>query len=247
MTAPVALVTASSAGLGAATAKGLAQSGFNIVINYNSNKQKADKVVEDILEQYHDRGVDPASSQHEKSVQCIAIQADMSRQAEIKRLISKAVTHFGRLDAVVSNQGWTQMRQFDDLDDNMEESDWDICYNMNVKSHLFLFHAARPHLAATRGSFVTIASLAGVIPSGSSIVCQPLQRQLISEVADQILIQPYAVTKAAQIHLVKSLAKVAAPDITVNSISPGILLTVSCVQSHGQSLRKKSSAVDHPV
>lgn len=95
----------------------------------------------------------------------------MSKRADSKRLVQEVIDHFGKLDCVVSNQGWTQMRQFNDLDDNMEEDDWDRCYNMNVKSHLYLFHAVRPYLAASKGSFVTIASLAGAIPSGSSIVC----------------------------------------------------------------------------
>jgi len=111
----------------------------------------------------------------------------------------------GRLDLVVSNQGWTKMRNFFDLDDNMEESDWDTCFNMNVKSHLWLFHATRKYLNESEGSFVTTASVAGVVPSGSSMA--------------------YSVTKAAQIHLVKSLATIAGPHIRVNSVSPGILLT----------------------
>jgi NAD(P)-dependent dehydrogenase (short-subunit alcohol dehydrogenase family) len=76
----------------------------------------------------------------------------------------------GRLDLVVSNQGWTRIRNFYDLDENVDEGDWDRCFNMNVKSHLFLFHAARKHLEKSGGSFITVASLAGVKPSGSSVV-----------------------------------------------------------------------------
>lgn len=170
MTVPVALVTASSAGLGAATAKGLARSGFSLVVNYNSNKQKADDLVEGIRQIYDAQSGNADQDLHQTSAQCIAIQADMSQKEDISRLVRQSVDHLGRLDCIVSNQGWTQMRQFDDLDDNVEEADWDTCFNMNVKSHLFLFHAARPHLKATGGSFTTIASLAGVIPSGSSIV-----------------------------------------------------------------------------
>lgn len=54
----------------------------------------------------------------------------------------------------------------------MVEDDWDRCFNMNVKSHLWLMHAAKPHLEANEqgGSFVTTASLAGVKVSGSSLV-----------------------------------------------------------------------------
>ncbi|KAK1781828.1 hypothetical protein QBC45DRAFT_390049 [Copromyces sp. CBS 386.78] len=76
---------------------------------------------------------------------------------------------------------------------------------MNVKSHLWLMHAARPHLGQTEGVFITTASLAGVKVSGSSLA--------------------YSVTKAAQIHLAKGLAQIAAPRIRVNTVSPGLMLT----------------------
>ncbi len=218
----VALVTASSAGLGAATAKGLACVGFSTAINYNSNQHKAEELVSSINQIYGQRhGI---SSDGYDLPHCIAIQADMSQKSNIQQLVQQVIDHYGRLDCVVSNQGWTAMRRFEDLDDNMEEEDWNHCYDMNVKSHLFLFHAARPHLARSKGSFTTIASLAGVIPSGSSIVC--LSMAEFSRMANSNS-KPYSVSKAAQIHLVKTLAKVAAPDIVVNSISPGILLTVS--------------------
>jgi NAD(P)-dependent dehydrogenase (short-subunit alcohol dehydrogenase family) len=67
------------------------------------------------------------------------------------------------------------MRNFQDLDENVEESDWDMCFNFNVKTHLFLFHAAKPHLEKSEGSFLTTASLAGVTPGGSSMVGLLLQ------------------------------------------------------------------------
>lgn len=166
-TTKVALVTASSAGLGAATAKGLARAGFTTVINYNSSKEKADKLVAEINEIYNST----ASTVNGLSKsRCHAIKADMSKRSDIYDLVHQVTHQHGRLDCVVSNQGWTQIRRFDDLDDNMSEDDWDQCYAVNVKSHLWLFHAARPYLAEARGSFVTIASLAGVVPSGSSIV-----------------------------------------------------------------------------
>lgn len=75
----------------------------------------------------------------------------------------------------------------------------------NVKSHLWLMHAAKAHLEETEGAFISTASIAGVKPSGSSL--------------------PYAVTKAAQIHLAKSLAVICSPKVRVNSVSPGLLLT----------------------
>lgn len=79
------------------------------------------------------------------------------------------------------------------------------CFLYNVKAHLFLLHAAKPHLEESEGAFITTASVAGVKPSGSSL--------------------PYSVTKAAAIHLSKALAVICSPKIRVNSVSPGLLMT----------------------
>lgn len=196
----VVLITASSAGLGAATAKAFASSGVRVILNYFSSQAKAESLLAE-LEQ-----LDPnsASGENSPAPRFLAIKADVSQRSELIRLVEESVAAMGRLDAVVSNHGWTRIRNFFDLDENVEESDWDQCFNYNVKSHLFLFHAARKHLEKSEGSFITTASLAGVKPSGSSVA--------------------YSVTKAAQIHLVKSLALTCGP-IRVNSVSPGLLMT----------------------
>ena len=115
------------------------------------------------------------------------------------------ISTFGRLDVVASNSGWTRVTTFDDMDDNMDDDLWDRTYRCDVKAHFWLMHAVKPHLEATKGSFVTTAGLAGVKPGGSSL--------------------PYAISKAAQIYLVKTLSKVCAPNIRVNSVSPALMLT----------------------
>jgi NAD(P)-dependent dehydrogenase (short-subunit alcohol dehydrogenase family) len=54
--------------------------------------------------------------------------------------------------------GWTKMTNFMDLDDNMEEDVWDRCFTVNVKSHLWLMHAAKKYLEESEGCFVSTAS-----------------------------------------------------------------------------------------
>jgi NAD(P)-dependent dehydrogenase (short-subunit alcohol dehydrogenase family) len=76
----------------------------------------------------------------------------------------------GRLDVVISNVGWTRITEFSNLDDNVREDDWNRCFDVNVKSHLFLLHASKQYLEESEGSFITVASVAGVKPSGSSLV-----------------------------------------------------------------------------
>lgn len=199
MAAKVALVTASSAGLGAACVKSLA-SHYRVVVNYYSRKEKADEVISDAS------SVTPTYSSSEKP-RFHAIQADVSQRSEIQRLVKETVDTMGRIDVVVSNNGWTRLTNFSNLEEQVNEEDWDRCFNANVKSHLWLLYAAKPHLEKSEGggAFITVASLAGVRPSGSSL--------------------PYSVTKAAEIHLTKGLAMICGKGVRCNSVSPGLMMT----------------------
>ena len=166
----VALVTAGSAGLGAAAARALASEGMAVVINYSANKQRADALVDSLFEEFPDM---PVSIEDIEKPRFAAMQADLGVRADITELVDETIRMMGRLNVVVSNGGWTRFSNFADLEDGVEEADWDRCFNMNVKSHLWLIHAAKKYLEETEGAFITTASLAGVIPSGSSLVQCP--------------------------------------------------------------------------
>ncbi|KIV96406.1 hypothetical protein PV10_00278 [Exophiala mesophila] len=200
MSAKVALVTASSAGLGAATVKALAAN-FRVVVNYHSRLEKAEEVIKEAS------AIPPLYEISSSQPRFHAIKADVQQRSEIQRLVAETVEKFGRLDVVVSNSGWTRLTNFFDIDQQVNEDDWDRCFNVNVKSHLWLYYAAMPHLEKSEGggAFITVASLAGVRPSGSSL--------------------PYAVTKAAEIHLTKGLAMISGPKVRCNSVSPGLMMT----------------------
>lgn len=218
---PIALITAGSAGLGACVAELFARNGMRVVINYASNIQRAEELVAKL------KSISTLAPT-EGRVDFHAVKADLASRADVERLVEETVDVMcpssgaeggakRRLDVVFSNGGWTHMRNLYDLEDNMVDEDWDRCFTVNVKSHLWLMHAAKPYLSAgwddeeggakESGCFVTTASLAGVKVSGSSLA--------------------YAVTKAAHLHLAKALAMLAAPKVRVNSVSPGLLLTVS--------------------
>ncbi|KAI1340406.1 hypothetical protein F5Y15DRAFT_57122 [Xylariaceae sp. FL0016] len=195
---PVALITAGSAGLGAAAARLFAENRYRVAVNFNTNAERANKVLEDM------RQLSPLPQDTVKEG-FVAIRADLGRRDDINRLLQETIDKFGRLDVIFSNGGWTRFRGMVDINENCYEGDWDRAFNMNVKAHLWLMQSAKEHLDETEGAFITTASLAGVNHSGSSLA--------------------YSVTKAAQIHLVKALAVMAAPNIRVNSVSPGLLLT----------------------
>ncbi|RTE79438.1 hypothetical protein BHE90_006061 [Fusarium euwallaceae] len=64
----------------------------------------------------------------------------------VESLVQQTVDVMGKLDIVISNAGWTKFADFYDLNQNVDEAVWDHCFSANVKSHLFLLHAAREHL-----------------------------------------------------------------------------------------------------
>ncbi|CAK4031701.1 Granaticin polyketide synthase ketoacyl reductase 2 [Lecanosticta acicola] len=193
----VALITAGTAGLGAQIARTLAPD-FRIAINYANNQSRARSLLEE-LEKIPNTAASTQSPRFE------AFQADVGDRPSIQKLVGRTISTFGRLDVVVSNAGWTRITNFANLDEGMVDEDWDRCFLYNVKSHLWLMHAAKAELEKTEGAFIETASIAGVKPSGSSL--------------------PYAVTKSAAIHLSKCLAVICSPKIRVNSVSPGLLLT----------------------
>ncbi|CZT25779.1 related to cis-1,2-dihydro-1,2-dihydroxynaphthalene dehydrogenase [Ramularia collo-cygni] len=194
----VALVTAGTAGLGAAICHSLARSGFRLAINFANNEGRAKNLIEELNKI-------PSSNGTSDSPRFESFRADVGDRPAVQKLVQDTVTTFGRIDVVVSNAGWTRITNFQNLEEGMVDEDWDKCFIYNVKSHLWLLHAAKFELEKSEGAFITSASIAGVKPTGSSL--------------------PYAVTKAAAIHLSKALAAICSPKVRVNSISPGLLLT----------------------
>ncbi|KAL1887976.1 hypothetical protein Sste5346_009858 [Sporothrix stenoceras] len=195
---PVALVTAGSAGLGAATAVHFARHGYSVIINYCNNEMRAEKVLADL----NDVKVEQPTA---LTLKHAFIQADLEKRDDVERLVHEAYSVYGRLDVIFSNGGWTHFRDTNRLSDNAFDADWDRAFTANVKSHMWLLHAAEMYLAEQNGAFITTASMAGVRGMGSSLA--------------------YSAAKAAQIHMVKGLAAMVAPHIRVNSVSPGLLET----------------------
>lgn len=107
--APVALITAGSAGLGAATARLFAQNGYRVVVNYSSNQERAQTLVKDL------QGLSSLPADPETGSFC-AIKADLASRDDIKRLVGETVDKMGRLDVIFSNGGWTQFRGLASLD-----------------------------------------------------------------------------------------------------------------------------------
>lgn len=135
----------------------------------------------------------------------LTIQADVADNDAVVAMVDKTVDALGRLDILVNSAGMTRAVPLPDLDAITDE-DWDRLMAVNVKG---VFYTCRAAIKAMRqtdgGSIVNVASIAGSIGQGSSAV--------------------YCASKAACISLTKSLAIGQAPDISVNTVSPGCVET----------------------
>jgi len=183
----VAIVTGASKGIGAAIATQLAAEGAAVVVNYVSSKADADRVVAHIAS---------------KGGNAIAVQADVSRPAEIRRLFAETKKAFGRLDILVNNAG---IYEFAPLEDVIEEH-FHKQFNLNVLSVLLTSKEAVRHFDAAGGSIINISSVASTAtPPNTSV---------------------YSATKAAVDAVTRSLAKELGPrNIRVNAINPGVVET----------------------
>ena len=134
-----------------------------------------------------------------------ALQADLREVSQAEALIDAVERTFGRLDLLIHNAGTTRFIPFPDLESVTEQA-WDELFAVNTRSAFFLARAAAPLMRRNGGGqIITTSSVAGLSPAGSSL--------------------PYSVSKAALIHLTKCLAVALAPDIRVNSVAPGLLIT----------------------
>lgn len=148
--------------------------------------------------------LDTAAAIEKIGGKALTVQANVANDMEVRAMVQTVVEQFGQLDYVVNCAGTTVYVDMPDLE-GLKPEFWDEIMAVNVKGLFSVCRAAAPHLKKTRGSIVNITSVAGVTGMGSSIA--------------------YAASKAAAISVTKSLARVLAPEVRVNSVAPGIVLT----------------------
>lgn len=184
----VALVTGASRGIGAASAIRLAQDGFDVAVNYASRKEGALATVNAI---------------EKAGRKAIAVQADVSHVADVRRMVSETVAELGRLDVLVNNAGVYERAFFDDT----SIEDWDRRIATNLSSCFYAAKAAVPEMRKVGG---------GRILSMTS----QLAYRGTTHGAD------YVAAKAGIVGLTKALALELAKDrILVNAVAPGSIET----------------------
>jgi 3-oxoacyl-[acyl-carrier protein] reductase len=183
----VAVVTGASKGIGAAIAVQLARAGAAVVVNYSSSKEGADRVVGEITG---------------NGGRAVAVQGDLSKEADVRRVFAETKKAFGRLDVLVNNAG---VYEFKPLEEVTAEH-FHKQFNLNVLGLLLATQEAAKLFGPEGGSVINISSVvATAAPPQASV---------------------YSATKGAVDTITKSLAKeLGARKIRVNSINPGMVET----------------------
>ena len=146
-----ALVTGASRGIGKKIALQLGEEGYNVVVNYAGNKEKAEEVVSEIKT----FGVD-----------AFAIQANVSEQDEVKAMIKETLNQFGTIDVLVNNAGITR----DNLLMRMKQNEWDDVINTNLKGVFNCVQAVtRPMLKQKSGRIINLSSVVGSVGNPGQI------------------------------------------------------------------------------
>lgn len=139
----VAIVTGGAKGIGKAITVALAQEGAKVVINYNSSKEAAENLVNELGKEGHD---------------VYAVQADVSKVEDANRLVEEAVNHFGKVDILVNNAGITRDRTFKKLN----REDWERVIDVNLSSVFNTTSAVLPYISeAEEGRIISISSIIG--------------------------------------------------------------------------------------
>ncbi len=190
----VAVVTGASKGIGAGIAKSLAAEGASVVVNYASSKEGADRVVKEIVG---------------KGGKAVAVQGDVSKPGDVKRIFAETKKAFGRLDVLVNNAG---VYEFSPLGEVTEEQ-FHRHFDTNVLGLMLATQEAVKLFGPEGGSIINIGSTVSSLTPPTTVV--------------------YTATKGAVDAVTHVLAKELGPKkIRVNSINPGMVETEG-VQSAG--------------
>lgn len=210
-TGKVVLVTGASSGIGRATAEFFGECGARVAVSYLKNRAGADAAVAAIAGGQVGRGM--ASGADGGAIETIettgarafAVQADVTKNSEIERMVREVEDKLGAVDILVNNAG-SLVERLKTAD--LTEERWDEVFALNVKSAFFAAQAVIPKmLEKGAGVIINVTSIAGRNGGAPGSI-------------------HYAAAKGAMITMNKGLAKeYAAQGIRVNGVSPGVIDT----------------------
>jgi len=187
LTGKVAVVTGASKGIGASIARHMAAEGADVIVNYSSSRDGAERVIRDITA---------------KGGKAVAVQANLAKEADVRRLFAETKKAFGKVDILVNNAGIYEFASLEEITEQHFQKHFDV----NVLGLILASREAAKRFGSAGGSIVNISSTATSITPPNTTV--------------------YTATKGAVDAITRTLAKELGPrNIRVNAINPGMVVT----------------------
>jgi glucose 1-dehydrogenase len=190
------LITGASTGIGQAIAIRFAQEGANVAVNYRSGPDQAEATEVSVRE--------ACMASRRSGCKDMIIQADISKEDQVKQMFSKVIETFGSIDVLVNNAGIQKPAPSHEID----VTDFDRVLGVNLRGAFLCAREAIRHFLS-RGN-------GGVILNNSSV----------HEIIPKPKYLPYSISKGGMENLTKSLAlEYAGQGIRVNAVGPGAVVT----------------------
>ncbi|UTY39288.1 SDR family oxidoreductase [Allocoprobacillus halotolerans] len=201
----VVLITGAAKGIGKAIAIELAKQGYDIVINYYTSQIEAYKLKEELVNTY--------------SIQCMAIQADVSKEDEVDAMVSKIESKLGGVDVLINNAGidLSNLFHLKNADEFRKTLDVNVVGAFNCSKRVY-----RHMLDQEYGRIINISSTNGINTYYPMCI-------------------DYDASKAALISLTHNLAFEFAPYIHVNCIAPGFIGTENELDGYDEQFLKEET------
>lgn len=205
MNRKVVLITGASRGIGKACAIKYASHNYNVIINYNTSVNEAEKLKEYILEKY--------------DVDVLTIKANLMNEEEIETMVKEVVDTYGKIDVLINNAGIA----IDCLVEDKTKENFIKTLDTNLI-----------------GPFLLSRKISKYMNNNSSII-------MVSSTNGIDTYYPYSLdydaAKAGLISLTNNLSQVLAPNIRVNAVAPGWVMTDMNKELDTEYIKEESSKI----
>ena len=157
-----ALITGASGGIGSEIAREFARKGYNIVVHYHKNKDRADQLCREL---------------QAFGAEALPFGADLTQEEDVKRLFVAAFSRFGKIDVLVNNAAISLWKLLTD----MTEADWDSVFSINVKSLFLTCREVLPSMVAEKaGKIINISSVWGITGASCEVAYSAAKGAIIA-------------------------------------------------------------------